>query len=32
MSKYVLTPDADRDLQDIWEYIARDDIEGQLAN
>lgn len=28
MSKYILTPEADQDLDDIWEYIALDDIEA----
>jgi plasmid stabilization system protein ParE len=28
VSKYVLTPEADQDLDDIWEYIAQDDIEA----
>ena len=28
MSKYVLSPEADQDLDDIWEYIAQDDIEA----
>ncbi len=28
MSQYVLTPQADQDLVDIWEYIAQDDIEA----
>ena len=28
MSRYNLTPEADQDLDDIWEYIARDDIEA----
>ena len=28
MSKYVLTPEEDQDLDDIWEYIALDDIEA----
>lgn len=28
MSKYVLTPEADQDLDDIWDYIAQDDIEA----
>lgn len=28
MSKYVLTPEADHDLADIWEYIAQDNIEA----
>lgn len=28
MSKYNLTPEADQDLDDIWEYIAQDDIEA----
>jgi plasmid stabilization system protein ParE len=26
MSRYVLTPQADQDLVDIWEYIAQHDI------
>lgn len=28
MSGYVLSTDADLDLNDIWEYIARDNIEA----
>ena len=28
MSGYILTPEADQDLDDIWEYIALDDIEA----
>lgn len=28
MSKYALTPEADQDLTEIWEYIALDDIEA----
>jgi antitoxin ParD1/3/4/toxin ParE1/3/4 len=28
MSTYILTPEADQDLDDIWEYIALDDIEA----
>jgi plasmid stabilization system protein ParE len=28
MSNYVLTPEADQDLADIWEYIAQDDIDA----
>jgi plasmid stabilization system protein ParE len=28
MSKYILTPEADQDLDDIWEYIVLDDIEA----
>lgn len=28
MSKHVLTPEADQDLDDIWDYIAQDDIEA----
>ena len=28
MSGYVLGVDADRDLDDIWDYISRDDIEA----
>jgi len=28
MSQYVLTPQADQDLIDIWEYIAQDDIDA----
>ena len=28
MSNYVLTPEADLDLDEIWEYIAQDDIEA----
>jgi antitoxin ParD1/3/4/toxin ParE1/3/4 len=28
MSNYVLTPEADEDLAEIWEYIAQDDIEA----
>lgn len=28
MSGYVLSPEADQDLDDIWEYIAADDIEA----
>jgi len=28
MSKYVLTAEADQDLDDIWEYIAQDNIEA----
>jgi plasmid stabilization system protein ParE len=28
MSKYVLTAEADEDLDDIWEYIAPDSIDA----
>ena len=28
MSKYVLTPEADQDLAEIWEYVAQDDCEA----
>lgn len=28
MSEYILAPEADQDLDDIWEYIALDDIEA----
>ena len=28
MSNYILGPDADLDLDDIWEYIARDNIDA----
>ena len=28
MSLYSLTPEADQDLDNIWEYIAQDDIEA----
>src|SRR4051794_22150112 len=28
MSGYVLSPQADQDLDDIWEHIAADDIEA----
>ena len=28
MSGYVLSPEADQDLNDIWEYIAEDEIEA----
>ena len=28
MKKYVLSVDADLDLDDIWEYIAADDIDA----
>lgn len=28
MSNYVLTPEADDDLADIWEYIAQDNFEA----
>lgn len=28
MSSYVLSTDADLDLDDIWEYIAGDNIEA----
>ncbi len=28
MSKYLLTPEADEDLAEIWEYIAQDNIEA----
>jgi plasmid stabilization system protein ParE len=28
VSRYVLGPDADHDLDDIWEYIARDNIDA----
>jgi plasmid stabilization system protein ParE len=27
MSRYVISPDARTDLNDIWEYIARDDVD-----
>jgi plasmid stabilization system protein ParE len=28
VNTYVLGPDADRDLDEIWEYIAADDVEA----
>ena len=28
MSRYVLSSDADLDLEQIWEYIARDNIDA----
>lgn len=28
MSKYILSVDADVDLDDIWEYIAQDSIDA----
>ena len=28
MKRYVLTPSAKRDVNDIWDYIARDNIEA----
>ena len=28
MSVYVLSSDADRDLDDIWEYIAQDSVDA----
>ncbi len=28
MSNYILGPDADLDLGDIWEYVARDNIDA----
>jgi plasmid stabilization system protein ParE len=28
MNAYVLSEDADLDLNDIWEYIARDSIDA----
>lgn len=28
MKRYVLAPDAVEDLDDIWEYIARDDVRA----
>jgi len=28
MSKYILSADARQELKDIWEYIARDDVEA----
>jgi plasmid stabilization system protein ParE len=28
MSVYILSQDADLDLDDIWEYIAQDNIDG----
>ena len=28
MSRFVLTPAADQDLNDIWEYIAADNLEA----
>lgn len=28
MSNYILGPDADLDLNDIWEYIVRDSIDA----
>ena len=28
MKRYVLSPDADRDLTDIWDYIAADSIDA----
>jgi plasmid stabilization system protein ParE len=28
MSHFILSPEADQDLDDIWEYIAHDDIDA----
>ena len=28
MSDYILGPDADLDLDNVWEYIARDNIDA----
>ncbi len=28
MNEYILTEEADRDLNEIWEFIAQDDIEA----
>lgn len=28
MSKFILNPEADQELDDIWEYIAQDDIDA----
>jgi plasmid stabilization system protein ParE len=28
MKRYVLTPSAKRDINDIWDYIANDSIEA----
>ncbi|MFP5206052.1 MAG: type II toxin-antitoxin system RelE/ParE family toxin [Acidobacteriota bacterium] len=28
MSEFLLTPEADQDLNDIWDYIAHDDIDA----
>jgi plasmid stabilization system protein ParE len=28
MKRYVLTPSAKRDVNDIWDYIANDNIEA----
>jgi len=28
VSNYILGPDADLDLDDVWEYIARDNIDA----
>ena len=28
MKRYVLTPSAKRDINDIWDYIANDNIEA----
>ena len=28
MSGYILSPDADQDLTDIWDYIAADSIDA----
>ena len=32
MSKYVLSPEADQELNEIWEYIAYDDIDADRGN
>jgi len=34
MSRFVLTPQAEQDLNDLWDYIAQDDVktaDGVLA-
>jgi len=28
MNQYILSPEADQDLDDIWEFIAQDDIDA----
>ena len=28
MAIYVISPEADQDLQDIWEFIAHDDVDA----
>ena len=31
MSGYLLSPDAELDLDDIWEYIAADSVDASIT-